>query len=401
MFPLPQVEAATQRSWFTSPNECGAQKGLTTQHTTGMNRALIFGLIGLGLSPTGWARQATAQSQRPLKLVQTIQVPQVTCANPDLHGQELVEAVNTFFMPRMTCHFDRFGLDLKGGRLFVVAENNKTVEVYAIPSGKLLHTIRGFAMPHNVICRSDVNRIYITDGSTSEGSLRIFDGTTYQLLKTVKLLLDADSMGYDPVTHYLYITNGGRFGNLDYTSLSIINTDTDEHIGDIKTNFTRLEHMVMESSGPRIFLNITDKGQIAVIDRNKRAIVATWPITEGQFNVASDLDEGNHRLFVACRSGTLDVLDTETGKVTVTLPIAKGVDDVVYDPEHKRLYVTCAEGLLDVYQQDDPDHYTLIGKVPTGIMGKNCLLVSSLNRLYVGVPRYGNVESKILVYSVQ
>ena len=159
--------------------------------------------------------------------------------------------------------------------------------------------------------------------------------------------------------------------------------------------------MVMESSGPRIFLNITDRREIAVIDRNKRAIVATWLVTEGQFNVASDLGEANHRLFVACRSGTLEVLDTETGKMVAALPIAKGVDDVVYDPERKRLYVTCAEGVLDVYEQRDPDHYTITDKVPTGIMGKNCLLVSSLNRLYVGVPKYGNVESKILVYSVQ
>ena len=341
------------------------------------------------------------RAAEPLKLVQTIPVPQVTCANPALHGEELVQAVNTYFMPKMTCHFDRFGLDLRGGRLFVVAENNKTVEVYAIPSGKLLHTIGGFGMPHNAVYRADVNRIYISDGTTSAGSVRIFDGTTYQLIKTVELLLDTDSMGYDPLTHYLYITNGGRFGNLEYTSLSIINTDTDEHIGDIRTNFTRLEHMVMESSGPRIFLNVTDKQEIAVIDRNKGTIVATWPVPEGQFNVASDLDEANHRLFVACRSGTLDVLDTETGKAVAALSIAKGVDDVVYDSERKRLYITCAEGLLDVYQQSDPDHYTMIDKVPTGIMGKNCLLVNSLNRLYVGVPRYGNVEAKILVYSVQ
>ena len=376
-------------------------KTLTRWNKQTPKRSLIFCLIGLGLALIGSVRQAAAQAQPPLKLVQTIPVPQVTCENPDLHGQELVEAVNTFFMPRMTCHYDRFGLDLKGGRLFVVAENNKTVEVYAIPSGKLLHTIGGFGMPHNVICRSDVNRIYITDGSTTEGSLRIFDGTTYQLIKTVRLLLDADSMGYDPATHYLYITSGGRFGNLDYTMLSIINADTDEHIGDIKTNFSRLEHMVMESPGPRIFLNITDRREIAVIDRNKRAIVATWPVTEGQFNVASDLDEANHRLFVACRSGMLDVFDTETGKVVTALPLAKGVDDVVYDPERKRVYVACAEGILDVYQQRDPDHYVLIDKVPTGIMGKNCLLVSSLNRLYVGVPKYGNVEANILVYSVQ
>ena len=92
-------------------------------------------------------RLFSAPPTAPLKLVQTIPVPQVTCQNPDLHGEELVQAVNTFFMPRMTCHFDRLGLDLKGGRLFLVAENNKTVEVYAIPSGKLLHTSADLGCP--------------------------------------------------------------------------------------------------------------------------------------------------------------------------------------------------------------------------------------------------------------
>jgi hypothetical protein len=34
-------------------------------------------------------------------------------------------------------------------------------------------------------------------------------------------------------------------------------------------------------------------------------------------------------------------------------------------------------------------------------MGKNLMLVDSLNRLYVAVPPSGNVEAKILMYSIQ
>ncbi len=341
-----------------------------------------------------------AQAIPPLKLIQTIQMPQVNCQNANLSKQQLAQAVDTEFMPSIPCHFDRFGLDLKGHRLFVVPEDNGTVEVYRIPSGKLLHRIGGFGMAHNVVYVSRVNRIYATDGA--DGLLRIFDGTTYHLLKTVKLLADADSMGYDPATHYLYIANGGKDAKLNYTLLSIVNTDTDDHIDDIKINGNRLEHMVMERSSPRLFINVTDKREIAVIDRNRRAIVATWPVSDQcQRNVAVDLDEADHRLFVACRSGALDVFNTETGKVIATLPIAKGADDVTYDPGLKRIYVSCAEGFVNVFHQSDPDHYTLIGKVPTGPMGKNGILVRSLNRYYVAVPRHGNVESEILVYRVQ
>ena len=51
---------------------------------------------------------------------------------------------------------------------------------------------------HSVVYRADIDRIFVTDGS--DGDLKIFDGTTYELLKTVKLLADSDATGYDPVT---------------------------------------------------------------------------------------------------------------------------------------------------------------------------------------------------------
>lgn len=347
------------------------------------------------------ACSCSAQAAAPLKLVQTIPMPQVKCRNPELSQEQLLKSVDTEFMPTMTCHFDRIGRDTKGGRLFIVDENEGMVEVYSIPSGKFLRSIGGFAMSHNVIFRSDVNRIYATDGSHSEGALRIFDGTTYRLIKTLKLLPDADSMDYDPATHNLYITNGGDFANLDYTLLSIVNTDTDQHVGDIKFNSGRLEHMVMEKTGRRLFITVPNKQEVDVIDRNSRAIVATWPVPEGRFCVAADLDEADKRFFITCRSGTLNVLDAETGKGIVALPIAKGTDDVLYDPGRKRIYVTSAEGVIEVFHQRDADHYDLIGKLSTGPMGKNLMLINSLNRLYVAVPPIGKDEAKILVYAVQ
>ncbi len=335
----------------------------------------------------------------PLKLIQTIQMPQVKCHQPNLSSQQLAQAVSTERIPSISCHFDRFGLDLKGQRLFVVPEDNGTVEVYRLPSGKFLHSIGGIGMAHGVLYRPGINRIYVSDGA--DGLLRIYDGTSYRLLKTVKLLTDADALGYDPATHYLYIANGGKDAKLYYTLLSIVNTDTGDHIGDIKINGNRLEQMALERRGPLLFINVTDKRAVGVIDRNKRAVVAMWPVTEGDINAAMALDEADHRLFVACRSGMMNVFDTEKGKAVAVLPISKGADDMTYDPVRKRIYVPCAEGFVDVFQQRDPDHYTLIGKISTGPMGKTGILVSPLNRYYVAVPQHGNVESKILVYQVQ
>lgn len=340
-----------------------------------------------------------AEAIAPLKLIRTIKMPQVRCQQANLNSQQLAQAVNTERIFGIACHFDRFGLDLKHHRLFAVPEDNHTVEVYSIPSGKLLHSIGGIGMAHGVLYRPGINRIYISDGA--DGLLRIYDGTSYRLLKTVKLLTDADALGYDPATHYLYIANGGKDAKLDYTLLSIVNTDTGEHIGDIKINGNRLEQMALERSGPRLFINVTDKRSVGVINRNKRAVVAMWPVKKGAINAAMALDEVDHRLFVACRSGMMDVFNTETGKVVAVLPISKGADDMTYDPVRKRIYVPCAEGFVDVFQQHGPNHYNLTGKVTTGPMGKTGILVNSLNRYYVAVPQHGSKESEILVYRVQ
>ncbi len=342
-----------------------------------------------------------AQAAPPLKLVQTIQIPQVKCQNPSLSQKQLAAAVNTFFMPEMTCHFDRFGLDRTNNRLFIPAENNKTVEVYSIPSGKWLHSIHGFAMPHNVFYRPDTNRIYVTDGSRTRGALHIFDGTSYRPIKTIKLLPGTDSLVYNPATHDLYVTNGGKFASLNYVRVSIFNTDTNTLVGNIRIPGARLEHMILEASQARIFINMTDNREIGVIDTRTNRLVATWPLTQGELNVALDLDQADHRLFVVCRSGMMDVFDTQTGKVVAAMPISKGVDDVVYDAKHKRVYVTCAVGVIDVFQQHDPDHYTLTDRIATGLMAKNGILINSLDRFYVGMPRHGSVVSKLLVYKVQ
>ena len=123
-------------------------------------------------------------------------------------------------------------------------EDNKSIEVYNIRTGKFVHSIKGIGVGHSVVYRADIDRIFVTDGS--DGDLKIFNGTTYELLKTVKLLADSDATGYDPVTHDLYIADGGLDAKLNYTFLEIVNTDTGEKVGQIKIDSNRLEAMAVE-----------------------------------------------------------------------------------------------------------------------------------------------------------
>jgi len=86
------------------------------------------------------------------------------------------------------------------------------------------------------------------------------------------------------------------------------------------------------------------------------------------------LDEANHRLFVACASGDLIVFDTTSGKELSSLPIAQGVDDLAFAADNKRIYPR-ADGFVGRHQEQSPDDYKLLAKVPSGPAGRTARLV--------------------------
>src|SRR3984893_14826844 len=334
-----------------------------------MKRSLVLvaTLVLFGVS-------ARCQVAAPIKLVQTLELPAEVKGN-----------------------FDHFGIDLKGARLFATPEGYHAVLVFELKSGKPIHTITGIGKPHAVLYREDLNRIYITDGDA--GDLKIFDGTTYRLLSSVKLLEDADSIGFDPATKYLYVDNGGGDVHQTYSMLSIIETTAGKKLADLKIDGETLEAMALEKSTPRMYVNNRAKNQISVVDREKREVVASWPVTLCKNNVAMALDEANHRLFVACRTGQIAVLDTQTGKEVTSFPITKGVDDMIYDAASKRVYAAC-DGAVDIFEQSGPDNYKLLANVPTGPMGRTARLVPELKRYFVAVPQHGTTSAEVLVFEV-
>src|ERR1700730_14534569 len=180
-----------------------------------------FWLAALVIAAGSAPRAAVfAQDTPPLKLIQKIELLDIRSGEPEVSADQLAKNLTTTRMPGLQNHFDHMTSDLKGNRIFIIPEDNKSIEVYDIRSGKFVHSIKGIGVGHSVVYRADIDRIFVTDGS--DGDLKILNGTTYQLLKSVKLLADSDATGFDPVTHNLYIADGGLDANLNYTFLEIV-----------------------------------------------------------------------------------------------------------------------------------------------------------------------------------
>jgi DNA-binding beta-propeller fold protein YncE len=310
-----------------------------------------------------------------------------------------LELVRTIPMPGITGRFDAFGVDVKGHRLFVTPLEHKTVEVYDLNTGKLIHSITGIEKAHAVLYRGDLNEIFVTDSGA--GSLKIFNANKYELVKAVDQLAQPDGILYDPSTHLLYIITGGENAKLEYSLIAIVDTDKGTHVGDIRVEGGTIEEMRLEKSSARLFVVNREKNQIDVIDRKKRTILTSWPLTLGKVPVGLASDESTHRLFVGCRSEVMVVLDSTSGKEITSVPISKGIDGMVFDPSTKRIYSEANTGAIDVYVEADSDHYRSLGTTPIGTPAKPGLLVPELNRYFVASPQHDNVDASILEYKVQ
>src|SRR5215475_14582356 len=98
-------------------------------------------------------------------------------------------------LPNVNGRIDHFSADLKNQRLFVSALGNHTVEVLDIGGGKRLHTIPDLAEPQGVLYDPGTNHVFVA--SAKDGTVKVFDGTSFQLLTTAKFSGDADNLRYD------------------------------------------------------------------------------------------------------------------------------------------------------------------------------------------------------------
>jgi DNA-binding beta-propeller fold protein YncE len=315
-----------------------------------------------------------AQHSPPLKLIQSIPLPGLKEGD-----------------------FDHFAIDLDGHRLFLTAEANGLVEVFDTNTNKLIHTIKGIEAPHSMVYRADLKRLFVVDGDASE--IKVFDTENYALVGHIGVYIDADSQAYDPETKLMYVVSGGREAHTPYSYISVIDTTQSKKIEDRKIGANWLEAIALEKHGPRMFVNITSDNEIGVMDRNQQAIIAKWSIpSETEQNLPLFLDEPNHRLLLTTRkSSRLVVIDSDTGKVTASIPCVAMVDDIAYDAKLKRIYLS-GDQFVEVFKQDDADHYTSLGKVLTSSRAKTALFVPELNRYFVAVPHHGNKQAEVRVY---
>jgi DNA-binding beta-propeller fold protein YncE len=336
---------------------------------------------------------------------------------PMMHMAGILGLVETIPLPG-DGYMDHLTVDVQGQRLFISGEAAKSLITVDLAAGKVIHETKGLsAMPKKAFYLHESNEIWVT---LTDSSVAVISGTTYEVIKTAKLSgygdpnRGADNAAYDPSTRLIYagvevfenFGGSGEHGSTD-ASIDLVDTTTAKLVSSIKLPGGDPAGITIDPAGKRLYVTMGDivegNSHVAVVDLEKRAVVAQWPIIGGPVPHTAGLDVAHHRLFVGSRTvahtgnvggghqhepGKLVVMDTETGKVVQVLDSVGGADDLQYDAATGRIYFAGTTGTVAVFKEVDPDHFQLLGKVPTGAIAKTGLWVPELKRFYSAVPRH-------------
>lgn len=321
----------------------------------------------------GVPRAIVAQAQEPLTLTTTIQLP-------GIDGD-----------------FDHFAYDLKRNRLIAAAEEHHTLQVFDLKTGKHLQSIKGFKAPHSIAYVPESDELFVTDGE--DASCLILSASDFHRTGRMALRAGPDAALYDSVSGHYYVGNGGREEKSKTSVITIISTKDHRKVADVAIDGDNIESMAIDHAHQRLFVNIRDKKAIGMVDLMSNKVVNTWTAPGINRNTPMKFDEQNQQLFVAGRTpGRFFVFDTTNGTLITTLDCVDMADDLTWDPELHRIYVTGAHG-ISIFRQSTKDTYTPLSRMET-MGGKTSIYVPELKQFYVMHPNAGADVATLLIYRV-
>ena len=305
---------------------------------------------------------------------------------------EPLRLIRAIALPAVEGRMDHMTVDSAGQKLFIAALANHTVEVVDIKAGTHLQSLKGFREPTGIASVHDAGSIAIANGQGD--GVRTIDAADYRVIKEIPIGDDSDNIRYDAGARTLYVGYGGG-------ALAAVRP-ADGAVSGRATLAGHPESFQLESSGPRVFVNVPTAGQIAVVDRGAMKVTATWRLSGAASNFPMALDEAGHRLFVGCRRpAKILIYDTSTGKEVGAADIVGDTDDLFYDSARKRLYVSGGDGFVDVLDARDAVTLTPVARVSTAAGARTSLFVPDQSRLYLAVPHRGAQRAEIRVYEVR
>jgi hypothetical protein len=281
---------------------------------------------------------------------------------------------DTIGMPNVEGRIDHFAID-PGGPLFVCIVGNDTVEVLETVSEKRIHTINAVPHPQGAAYAPALKKLFV---GSRDGKLYVYDGTSFDLLTSITFDGDVDNLRYDETGQPAYVAHGDG----ESAGIAVLDAKTNQRLSEGYKLGAHPKSFQLEKSGPAIFVNLPDLHEIAVINRNTRAIVGSRTPPR------------------------LLVFDTATGHVIASMRTAADSDDLYYDATYTRVCVPGGQGFVSVFQQNDADHYHLLAEIPSSLGARTAgytwrICQKGRDRFYLAVPGRQGHSAEVWIYQAK
>jgi DNA-binding beta-propeller fold protein YncE len=275
--------------------------------------------------------------------------------------------------------WDYLTVDPEAHRLYV-PRTTHTMVIDA-ESGKTIADIPGQKNAHGVALAPAAGRGFISDGG-GDGAIVIFDLKTAAVLGSLAAMPDADGIIFDPVSgHVLVVSGRGK-------ALMSFRPDIDPKNGKIGEPIAlrgEPEFLAADAAG-KVYINLMDTHEVAVVDLKARKAVAHWPVAPGGLPVGMAMDK-NGRLFIGCRGPQkLIVMSTRDGSVLSDLPIGESVDAIKLD--NGQAFASTAGSQLFVAGETSPGKFAIVQTVKTGEGARTMGLDPTTHRIYLPAAEY-------------
>jgi DNA-binding beta-propeller fold protein YncE len=269
--------------------------------------------------------------------------------------------------------WDYATLDDKAEHLFL-PRTTHTIIVDAA-TGKTTADIPKAKRTHGVALVPATKRGFISDGN--DASVTIFDLQSYEVLGKIAAADDADGIIYDPASGRVLVSCG------DANALIAIAADVDAKTGKAEPAVAlggKPEFLVADGQG-RVYVNLTDKNEVAVVDTKTLKVVARWSTAPGGSPTGLSMDRAAGRLFVGCRNQKMIVMSTKDGSVLADLTIGVGVDATAFDDG--TALASCGDGTLWVIRETTPGKFTTVQTLKTAPGAKTMAVDGHTGRIYL------------------
>jgi hypothetical protein len=219
-------------------------------------------------------------------------------------------------------------------------------------------------------------------GFASSKPVVMWDTKTLATIKTIDVDGGPDGILFDPFNARVWIFSHRA------PNATVINAADGSVAGTVDLGGAP-EQAVTDGKG-HLYVDIEDKDNIAVVDAKTLTVTAHYDIAgKGGGPGGLAFDVKNHILFAACHTPqTMVILNADDGKIITTLPIGRGVDGAVFNPNTMEAFSSQGDGTLTVIKENSPTSFVVEQTVQTMTGAKTLTLDSKTGHIVLIAAEY-------------